>query len=135
MFGTLCISAHGRRSCLGRGVHSAECHFSYKKVKFSISCVLCRLLQKSSRMSMIRNAIWCLSNLCRGKNPPPDFSKVLFQPCLHLLPIFIRRFSLSARYLLHFLPVIIPRYLAATQCIVIDPVCGCVCVFVGLLPW
>jgi len=35
-----------------------------------------RLLQKSSRMSMIRNAIWCLSNLCRGKNPPPDFSKV-----------------------------------------------------------
>jgi len=38
---------------------------------------VCRLLQKSGRMSMIRNAIWCLSNLCRGKNPPPEFSKVL----------------------------------------------------------
>ena len=31
---------------------------------------------------MTRNAVWCLSNLCRGKNPPVEFSKVE-----HALPI------------------------------------------------
>jgi hypothetical protein len=25
---------------------------------------------------MVRNAVWCLSNLCRGKNPAVDFNKV-----------------------------------------------------------
>ena len=34
-------------------------------------------------MSMTRNAVWALSNLCRGKNPPPDFSKVA--PALEVL--------------------------------------------------
>ena len=34
-------------------------------------------------MSMTRNAVWALSNLCRGKNPPPDFSKVA--PALEIL--------------------------------------------------
>lgn len=29
-----------------------------------------------SKVSMVRNAVWCISNLCRGKNPPPDFNKV-----------------------------------------------------------
>lgn len=34
------------------------------------------LLTGSTRLSMTRNAVWALSNLCRGKSPPPDFSKV-----------------------------------------------------------
>ena len=32
---------------------------------------------------MTRNAVWALSNLCRGKNPPPDFTKVA--PALEVL--------------------------------------------------
>jgi len=32
---------------------------------------------------MTRNAVWCLSNLCRGKNPSPNFAKV--SPCLSVL--------------------------------------------------
>ncbi|KAL1139718.1 hypothetical protein AAG570_006696 [Ranatra chinensis] len=44
---------------------------------------LLQLLSKSLRLSMTRNAAWALSNLCRGKNPPPDFNKV--SPCLPVL--------------------------------------------------
>ena len=29
-----------------------------------------------SKVTMVRNVVWCISNLCRGKNPPPDFEKV-----------------------------------------------------------
>uniref|UniRef100_A0AAY4AL04 Importin subunit alpha n=1 Tax=Denticeps clupeoides TaxID=299321 RepID=A0AAY4AL04_9TELE len=42
-----------------------------------------QLLEKSSRLTTTRNAVWALSNLCRGKNPPPDFAKV--SPCLSVL--------------------------------------------------
>ncbi|XP_007484527.1 importin subunit alpha-6 isoform X2 [Monodelphis domestica] len=42
-----------------------------------------RLLTNSNRLTTTRNAVWALSNLCRGKNPPPDFSKV--SPCLNVL--------------------------------------------------
>ncbi|MGH0142162.1 UNVERIFIED_CONTAM: hypothetical protein FKN15_045278 [Acipenser sinensis] len=41
------------------------------------------LLTKSTRLTMTRNAVWALSNLCRGKSPPPDFDKV--SPCLPVL--------------------------------------------------
>lgn len=44
---------------------------------------LLQLLSKISRLTMTRNAVWALSNLCRGKNPPPEFSKV--SPCLPVL--------------------------------------------------
>lgn len=48
---------------------------------------LLQLLSKTTRLSMTRNAVWALSNLCRGKNPPPDFSKVA--PCLPILAHFL----------------------------------------------
>jgi len=44
---------------------------------------LLQLLSKASRISMTRNAVWALSNLCRGKNPPPKFETV--SPCLPVL--------------------------------------------------
>jgi len=44
---------------------------------------LLQLLSKSSRLTMVRNAVWALSNLCRGKNPAPNFAKV--SPCLPVL--------------------------------------------------
>lgn len=42
-----------------------------------------RLLTKSNRLTMTRNGVWALSNICRGKNPPPEFSKV--SPALPVL--------------------------------------------------
>ncbi|KAJ8273087.1 hypothetical protein GJAV_G00097250 [Gymnothorax javanicus] len=44
---------------------------------------LLMLLTKSTRLTMTRNAVWALSNLCRGKSPPPEFEKV--SPCLPVL--------------------------------------------------
>ncbi|KAH8268818.1 hypothetical protein KR018_010470 [Drosophila ironensis] len=46
---------------------------------------LLQVLNSSERITMIRNAVWTLSNLCRGKNPPADFSKIV-----HGLPILAR---------------------------------------------
>lgn len=48
---------------------------------------LLQLLSKATRLSMTRNAVWALSNLCRGKSPPPEFTKVA--PCLPVLAHFL----------------------------------------------
>jgi len=44
---------------------------------------LLKVLSETNRVSMKRNAVWALSNLCRGKDPPPDFAKV--SPALPIL--------------------------------------------------
>uniref|UniRef100_A0A182T689 IBB domain-containing protein n=1 Tax=Anopheles maculatus TaxID=74869 RepID=A0A182T689_9DIPT len=44
---------------------------------------LLNVLSTSRRLTLTRNAVWALSNICRGKSPPPDFSKV--EKCLPIL--------------------------------------------------
>lgn len=39
--------------------------------------------QEGQKVSMLRNAVWTLSNFCRGKNPPPPWT--LICPCLPVL--------------------------------------------------
>ncbi|CAF1301087.1 unnamed protein product [Rotaria sordida] len=44
---------------------------------------LLSIFARHARLTMIRNAVWCLSNLCRGKNPAVDFNTVA--PALPIL--------------------------------------------------
>ena len=41
------------------------------------------LIERESKLSLIRNATWTLSNFCRGKSPAPEWAKV--KPCLMTL--------------------------------------------------
>ncbi|KAF9580722.1 Importin alpha subunit (Karyopherin alpha subunit) (Serine-rich RNA polymerase I suppressor protein) [Lunasporangiospora selenospora] len=44
---------------------------------------LLTILHDNNKLSMLRNATWTLSNFCRGKSPPPDWS--LIAPALSVL--------------------------------------------------
>ena len=46
-----------------------------------------RILSKQTDLTLKRNAVWCLSNLCRGRNPPVEFSKV--EPALSILALLL----------------------------------------------
>uniref|UniRef100_H2XPB4 Importin subunit alpha n=2 Tax=Ciona intestinalis TaxID=7719 RepID=H2XPB4_CIOIN len=52
-------------------------------IECGIVAPLLVLAQTSNRLSMLRNVVWAISNVCRGKNPPPNFKKV--SPCLPVL--------------------------------------------------
>ena len=45
--------------------------------------LLAILSSQNAKLTMVRNAVWTLSNLNRGKNPPPEFAQVA--PCLPVL--------------------------------------------------
>ncbi|XP_067947792.1 importin subunit alpha-7-like [Watersipora subatra] len=44
-------------------------------LEMNVMTPLLEILQVEVRTSMVRNVVWCISNLCRGKSPPADFNK------------------------------------------------------------
>uniref|UniRef100_A0A914VCT0 Importin subunit alpha n=1 Tax=Plectus sambesii TaxID=2011161 RepID=A0A914VCT0_9BILA len=51
-------------------------HYRDYCLELGIMQPLIEILNTSEKLSLSRNAVWAVSNLCRGKNPPPDFAKV-----------------------------------------------------------
>ncbi|CAF3238520.1 unnamed protein product [Rotaria socialis] len=52
---------------------------------------LLTIFTRHTRLTMARNAVWCLSNLCRGKNPAVDFNKVA--PALPVLSQLLHNYD------------------------------------------
>ncbi|VDM50763.1 unnamed protein product [Toxocara canis] len=65
------------RSLLAIGNIACD-HSAHRDLCLSLDVVpaILRILNSSAKPAEIRSAVWTLSNLCRGKSPPPDFSKV-----------------------------------------------------------
>lgn len=45
--------------------------------------ILNHLLESTKEITAQQNIVWTISNLCRSKNPPPNFTYLL--PCIPLL--------------------------------------------------
>uniref|UniRef100_A0A914ZS20 Uncharacterized protein n=2 Tax=Parascaris univalens TaxID=6257 RepID=A0A914ZS20_PARUN len=53
-----------------------QCSYRDLCLSLDVMPAILRILNSSTELSEIRSAVWTISNLCRGKNPPPDFSRV-----------------------------------------------------------
>lgn len=72
----ICLSHSNTTTTYAVYQPSVFCNSYKRRHLYEKCCPVYRLLTKQNRLTMMRNAVWALSNLCRGKNPPPDFSKV-----------------------------------------------------------
>ena len=48
-------------------------------------------MQKTNDINTIKIGIWCLSNLCRGSDPPP------FKEVYKAIPIFVNAMKIEAK--------------------------------------